>query len=61
MFELFNLQNWSDFTHEDGFWGLTAFIIVSFIALMAMLFAENIKSWRDHRQERAKWESFQRN
>lgn len=61
MLEFFNLQNWSDLCHEDGFGSLILILCMVSVVLPALLFSDRIQSWRSARQEKAKWRSFQRN
>lgn len=61
MLEFFNLQNWFDLCHEDGFGTLVLILCMLAVALPGLLFSDRLQSWRNARQEKAKWRSFQQN
>jgi hypothetical protein len=54
MYKLFDLQNWKDLFHEDGFSMMIVALLV-FAAMTGLLFSDNLKRWRAQAQERAKW------
>jgi anti-sigma-K factor RskA len=53
--DIFDPKNWADLMNDSGFWNAAIILVIAAVALVAALYADNIREWRAHREEKAKW------